>query len=153
MKKQDIFGLVCIVAMLGGLAALFAFAPQTPEVAFQPVEVPGSSLTFVSADAKSVTVDATLGKAGFVTLHELIGGAPGPILAVSEYLEAGTHAGYTFSVRGGLQPDTDYMLLMTVDGGNKVYDAGVDLPVMVNGEVIRVPVSYSLTDVSDVSQQ
>ena len=42
---------------------------------------------------------------------------------------------------------------LTVDGGNKAYDAGVDLPVMVNGEVIRVPVSYSLTDVSDVSQQ
>lgn len=143
MKKGDIFGLVCIVGMLGGLAALFAFAPQRPEVAFQPVEVSGASLVFLSADADSVTVDAALGRAGFITLHELMGGAPGPILATSEYLEAGVYNGYTLSVPGGLETLTKYMMLMSVDGGNQVYDAGVDLPVMVNGEVIRVPVTYT----------
>lgn len=153
MKKGDIWGFISLLIILGGLALLFVFAPRNPEVAFAPIEVPGSSVTLVAVDATSVTVDAVLGKSGFLTLHQLIGGAPGPIVATSDYLAAGTHAGYQLSVPRGLDLQMDYMMLMMADGGNATYDAGVDLPVMVDGEVIRVPVTYTPDDASSSVQE
>jgi hypothetical protein len=148
MKKGDIFGLVCTVGMLGGLAALFAFAPQRSEVAFQPVEVEGSALVLLEAGEPGAVVDAVLGKPGFITLHDTIGDAPSTILASSAFLEDGIHSALTLSVPGGLDPEGGYVMLMVADDGDGVYEPGVDRPVMVNGEVIRVSVEFTSDEVT-----
>lgn len=144
MKKGDIFGLVSLVVMLGGLAALFAFAPERSEVAFQPIEVEGSALVLIEAGEPGVIVDAVLGKAGFITLHDTIGDAPSTILASSDLLEEGIHSALILSVSGGLNLEGSYVMLMVADDGDGVYEPGVDRPVMVNGEVIRVPVELAI---------
>lgn len=143
MKKGDIFGLVSLVVMLGGLAALFAFAPERSEVVFAPIEVKGSALVLVEAGEPGVVVDAVLGKSGFITLHSMIGNAPSTILASSDFLEEGIHSALTLSVSGGLALGEGYVMLMVADDGDGVYEPGVDRPVMVNGEVIRVPVEVA----------
>lgn len=148
MKKGDVFGLVSLIVMLGGLAALFAFAPERSEIAFQPIEAEGSALVLIEAGEAGVVVDAVLGKPGFLTLHDTIGDAPSTILASSDFLVEGIHSALTLSVPGGLDPLNGYVMLMVADDGDGVYEPGVDRPVMVNGEVIRVPVELSLSQES-----
>jgi hypothetical protein len=143
MKQGDIWGLVSIFLVLVFLAALFVFAPRRSEIAFVPEEVPGSTLVLVSADESRVVIDAVLGKPGFITLHQLIGNAPGPIVATSELLSEGIHSGFELFPSGALSVQDSYVLLMVVDDGDGVYEVGVDRPVMVQGQVIRVPVSLS----------
>lgn len=140
MKKGDIFGLVSLIVMLGGLAALFAFAPERSEVAFQPIEVSGSALVLIEAGEPGVVVDAVMGTPGFITLHATIGDAPSTILASSDLLEEGIHSALTLAVPGGLNSEGGYVMLMVADDGDGIYEPGIDRPVMVNGEVIRVPV-------------
>ncbi len=134
--------------MLGGLAALFAFAPERSEVAFQPIEVEGSALVLIEAGEPGVVIDAVLGKPGFITLHDTIGDAPSTILASSVLLEEGIHSALTLSVPGGLDPEGSYVMLMVADDGDGAYEPGVDRPVMVNGEVIRVPVDLASSESS-----
>lgn len=148
MKKGDIFGLVSLVVMLGGLAALFALAPERSEVAFMPIEVEGSALVLIDAGEPGVVVDAVLGKPGFITLHDTIGDAPSTILASSDLLEEGIHSALTLSVPSGLDPEGSYVMLMVADDGDGVYEPGVDRPVMVNGEVIRVPVEIASDEIT-----
>ncbi|MEK9157538.1 MAG: hypothetical protein AAB448_05430 [Patescibacteria group bacterium] len=143
MKKSDVLGLVSLIVVLGGVAALFAFAPERLEVAFQPIEVEGSALVLIEAGELGVVVDAVLGKPGFITLHDTIGDAPSTILASSDLLDEGIHSAITLAVSGGLDPLLNYVMLMVADDGDGVYEPGVDRPVMVNGEVIRVPVELT----------
>ncbi|NBS70521.1 hypothetical protein EBT31_16650 [bacterium] len=140
MKKGDVWGFISLILILGALAALFVFSPERREIIFQPLEVPGSALVLVEARKEGVIVDAVLGKPGFVTLHQRIGDAPGPLVATSSLLAEGIHSAFALSATGGLQELDSYVLLMVADDGDGVYEAGVDLPVMVNGTVIRVPV-------------
>lgn len=148
MKKGDIFGLFSLLVILGGVAALFVFAPQQSEVAFKPIEVEGSALVLIEAGEPGVAVDAVLGKPGFITLHDTIGDAPSTILTSSDLLEEGIHSALTLSVPGGLDPEGNYVMLMVADDGDGVYEPGVDRPVMVNGEVIRVPVELTSSESS-----
>lgn len=140
MKKGDIVGFILVLGMLGGLAALFAFAPERSEVAFVPIEVPENALVLVGASESGVVVDAVLGVSGFITIHELVGTAPGPLFGVSSLLDEGIYQAFTVAAPGGLGTSYDYVMLMIADDGDGVYEAGVDRPVMVDGQVIRVPV-------------
>lgn len=146
MKQGDIWGFVSLIFVLGGLAALFVFSPKRSEIIFQPVEVPGSALVLVEAQEEGVVVDAVLGKPGFVTLHQRISDAPGPLVAVSDFLEEGISSALAIPVAGGLTELESYVLLMVVDDGDAVYEPGVDLPVMVDGQVIRVPVALEVAE-------
>lgn len=151
MKKGDLLGLISLVIMLGGAAALFVFAPERSEIAFQPVEVAGSALVLVDTQDAGVVVDAVLGTPGFITLHETIGDAPSTIVVSSPLLETGIHSALTLQPAGGLSPDMGYVMLMAADDGDGVYEPGVDRPVMVNGEVIRVPVDVLAADAADTA--
>ncbi len=91
-------------------------------------------------------LDAVLGKAGFITLHQRVGDAPGPLLASSTLLSEGIHSAFVLEVSGGLSDLESYLLLMVADDGDGVYEPGVDLPVMVDGQVIRVPVALDVED-------
>lgn len=143
MKKGDIFGLFSLLVILGGVAALFVFAPQQSEVAFKPIEVEGSALVLIEVGEPGVVVDAVLGQPGFLTLHNTIGDAPSTILVSSQLLDEGIHSALPLAVPGGIDPLLNYVMLMVADDGDGVYEPGVDRPVMVNGEVIRVPVELA----------
>ncbi len=140
-------GLILVLGMLGAIASLFIFAPERSEIAFTPLEVPGSALVLIASHESGVVVDAVLGQPGFLTIHELVGTAPGPLAGVSDLLDEGIHS--AFSVFGGLRVTSDYVMLMVADDGDGVYEAGVDRPVMVDGQVIRVPVSLVGDEVSE----
>ena len=143
MKRGDIVGLIIVLGMLSGVAALFVFAPQRAEVSFAPVEVSGSALVFIEAHDSGVVVDAVLGKPGFVTVHELVGKAPGAIVGVSDFLDVGIYQALFVFTSDNMRLSGDYVMLMVADDGDGVYEPGVDRPVMVNGEVIRVPVEFT----------
>ncbi len=146
MKKGDIWGFVSLGIVLGGLALLFVFSPERKAFVFQPLEVPWSALVLADVSDQAVVLDAVLGKAGFITLHQRVGDAPGPLLASSTLLSEGIHSAFVLEVSGGLSDLESYLLLMVADDGDGVYEPGVDLPVMVDGQVIRVPVALDVED-------
>ena len=141
MKKEDLTGLVILLAIIAIIAAFFIFAPNASELSYKPVEVTGSQLTVAEPDLGhlgEITVDATVKTPGFITFHEAIGQAPGPVVGTSAYLETGQYQGLVIKLQQPLEPDNQFFALLFKDGGNKVFDLGVDLPVMSNGAVIKV---------------
>ncbi len=145
MKKGDVVGLISIIVVLGGIAVLFALAPKRSEIAFAPIEVAGSALVLDDAQESGVVVDVVMGVEidGFITLHKAVTTAPGPLVASSDFLDEGIYSELFLEVPGGLDPQETYIMLMVADDGDGVYEPGVDRPVMVNGEVIRVFVELS----------
>ncbi len=137
MKKGDITGLAFLFLMLGGLAAFFMFAPDAPEVSFAPLEVSGSSLTIEEAQGSMVQIDASIQKEGFITIHEAMGVAPGKIIGVSDLLKPDAYTNYVVSSEH-LESGVNYFALLIVDDGDGVYEPGIDRPVMVNGEVVKI---------------
>ncbi len=138
LKKEDWLGIGVVVFIILLVGAFFAFAPQAPEITYKPVEVTGSDLVVIAPakDQKDfVKVSATLVKPGFVVIHQAIGEAPGPIISSSPYLKAGTYIDYQIPTT--LSAENDYFALLFADDGDGVYEAGVDLPVMSNGAVIK----------------
>lgn len=143
VKKNDIFGFICIVLALAGVGALFLFAPDAKEIEYMPVELTGSSLTVAEPEdhdhLNGLMVTAHLVKPGYINVHQNIGGAPGPVVYSSQYLEAGDYTDYALPVT--LEADQLYVVLMFTDDGDHVYEAGVDLPVMSNGAIVRQTLS------------
>jgi hypothetical protein len=142
MHKGDIPGAVIIVGLIIGIVVFFTFASQTPVRVYAPVEIPGNSLLVSqSADGDVMTVTAILKQASFVTVHQAIGDAPGPLIGQSDLLQPGTYTDVTLKMFGTLLPASDYYFLVFVDDGNGVYDPGIDLPVMSDGQVIKQKLS------------
>ena len=128
--------------ILASVGLFFQFAPKAPVVVYAPVEVTGSSLTLgENAPGQVVNVSAEVKRPGFVTVHQAIGEAPGPIIGTSELLEVGGHAALVIHTDEPLQPPAEYFVLLFVDDGDGVYEPGVDLPVMSNGQVIKQKLS------------
>jgi hypothetical protein len=141
MKKEDLTGLIILLAMIAIIAAFFLFAPNAPELAYKPVEVTGSSLTVAEPDLEhlgEIHVDAVIKTPGFITFHEAIGQAPGGVVGSSTYLLPGEYKDLVIPLARPLESDNQYFALLFKDNGNKVYDAGVDLPIMSDGAVIKV---------------
>jgi hypothetical protein len=142
MHKGDIPGAVIIVGLIIGIAAFFVFASQAPVRIYAPVEIPGSTLSVSQPTNESaVMIAATLKQAGFVTVHQAIGEAPGPLIGQSDLLPPGTYTDITLNMLGALSADNDFYFLVFVDDGNGVYDPGIDLPVMSDGQVIKQKLS------------
>lgn len=141
MKRQDIFGLVALVVCLGGVFALAVLAPEKAEPqVYAPLEVPGSALGVLleqQAGADEIIVAATLAEPGFVTIHHAVGEAPADVLGVSDLLPAGQYPELAVPLATKTQEATTYFLLLFVDNGNGVYEPGVDLPVKVDGMVLK----------------
>lgn len=141
IKKEDVTGLVILVVMMLVVAAFFVFAPNTPEISYRPVEATGSSLSVVDPDAdhlSEIQIDAVIKTPGFITFHQAIGQAPGEVVGKSDYLEPGEYKNLIIKLAQPLEIDNQYFALMFKDDGDKVYRAGVDLPVMNDGAVIKV---------------
>lgn len=140
MTRNDVVGVVVLVGCLGGLFALAVLAPQAEPQVYGPVEVPDSSLSLLpgqEAGAAEVQVNATLAKPGFVTVHHAMGEAAADILGVSTFLPAGEYTDLSVPLVTTTEPATYYFLLLFLDDGDGVYEPGIDLPVKVDGEVIK----------------
>ncbi len=138
-KKSDIIVLVVILACIAGLGALFFAAPPAkPD--YVPVDAPGSTLAITPgaswANMQLFTVN--LVKGGFITIHDAIGKAPGPIVATSGYLDPGLHDGTGVRLTTPLDPTKDYIALLHADNGDQVFTVADDLPVSVDGTVLRL---------------
>lgn len=138
-KKSDLAVLVVILACITGLGFLFFAAPAAP-TGYVPVDVPGSSLAITPgaswANMQLFTVN--LVKGGFITIHDSIGKAPGPIIATSGYLDPGLHDGTGVHLTTPLDPSKDYIALLHADNGDQIFTVQDDLPVSVDGTVLRV---------------
>lgn len=140
MKRNDLVGLLMLTVFLGGVLALAVLAPQSEPKVYGPVEVPGSALAILpnqEAGASEIQVNATLGEPGFVTVHQAVGEAPADVLGVSAFLFAGEHSDLSVPLITTTEAATRYFVLMFVDDGDGVYESGVDLPVKVDGVVIK----------------
>lgn len=129
--------LVAVVAMVAGFGALIAFAPKSSGLAYAPVEVTGSLMGTVNVESMtSVQLAFTLKKPGFITLHEAVGDAPGPVIFTSPYMdEYSTSA--RFALTTPLLAGMSYVALLHVDNGDQTFVIAEDLPVMSNGAVVR----------------
>ena len=152
MQKGDWIGVVIVGAILAGIGLFFAFAPKAPEVAYAPVEVTGSSVAVTTPSATDssegvagggteVRLSAEIKRPGFVTIHQAIGEAPGPVVGQSALLSPGNHADLIIKTTEPMLSQGGYFALLFVDDGDGVSESGVDLPVMSNGQVIKVKLS------------
>ena len=138
MQKGDVFGVVIVVALLVGVGAFFAYAPKASRVVYAPTEIAGSSLTLLTqTEERSVLVAAEVKQVGFVTVHQAIGDAPGPVIGQSPLLAVGSHPELSLETTEPLRPPNDYFVLLFVDDGDGVFEAGIDLPVMSEGQVVK----------------
>lgn len=137
MKKGDIFGLVILLVMIGLMACFFIFAPESNNVQNQ-ARVDGSVIENITVhNEHTVTLTVTAMTASFVTLHETISTAPGPIIAVSPRINAGEHIDIDLGVASGLQKGSSYIVLMVKDDGDGVYEPGIDLPIVSGDSVVK----------------
>lgn len=143
MTKGDVAFLLLVVIGVGGLGAIFAFAPQTP--VYAPVEITGSTLSVVAPQDYRVDATVSLRKPGFVTIHQSLGGAPGPLVAVSMYLET-TAVISSIAVDPALIAGGKYVALLHVDNGDMRFSMDDDLPVTSDGAVVRADFTAPSTD-------
>lgn len=137
MKKDDVIGGVLVLAVLAGLGAFFLFAQNGPELSYLPVELPGSALEVVPEGDGEVGVTVTLVQPGFVTIHQSIGGAPGPIIGVSGVLAPGQDVSATIGLTEALLTNLSYVGLLHVDNGDGKFVVKDDLPVTSEGKSVR----------------
>ena len=137
MKRDDIIGSAFLLVAILGLGAFFLFAQQAPQLAYGPVEIPGSTISAVASGDGEVEVTTTLIEPGFVTIHQSIGGAPGPIIGSSAYLEPGSDVGMTLILSERMETDTKYVALLHVDDGDARFNTADDMPVTSGGTSVR----------------
>lgn len=120
-------------------AAFFMFANEAPELAYAPVDVGGGSLV-IAPDQTSLTeviVTTEVVREGFVTIHRSVGPAPGPVIGTSPLLSVGEATTF-IQLNGEMIPGYTYIALLHVDNGDGVFVATDDMPVQVDGAVVRV---------------
>ena len=114
------------------------FSEPVPEITYRPVELEGGSITVEDHDVVDVvTLDAELVEPGWITIHFSMSGAPAEVVGTSDYLEAGTYEAMTIVLDEDMTPGWRYIALLHVDNGDQIFDIEDDLPVSVDGEVVR----------------
>lgn len=138
-------GVIIVAVLLIGIGLFLALAPEATKVVYAPVEITGSAITHVTGIApESVDVTVDIKQPGFIGVHQAIGDAPGPIIGQSALLAIGSNLYVTIRTIEPIQPTGEYFALMFVDDGDGVFEAGIDLPVMSNGQVVKL--KFSLLD-------
>lgn len=138
MKKDTIILIIAFLVVFG-FGAYFMLATPASQTGYRPVDVGGGSISVENQpdDLQSVTLDAELAEPGWITIHESMSGAPADIIGTSEYLEAGVHEDLMISLDQPMSSGFRYIALLHVDDGDRTFVVLDDLPVMVNGEVVR----------------
>lgn len=149
MQKGDWLGVLIVVAILAGIAVFLVLAPTAPEVIYAPVEVTGSSVTIpLATDSleggaggeREVRLSAEIKRPGFLTVHQAIGEAPGPVVGQSALLSPGSHPDLIIKTTEPMLSQGGYFALLFVDDGDGTYEPGIDLPVMSEGKIIKVKI-------------
>jgi len=141
MKKENsdlIFPIaVLLFVLIAGIALVKA--PKTaPTSGYVPVDVGGGSIIVEDQESlDKVILSAELVEAGFVTIHESMGAAPARIVGISEYLPIGNHENVVIDLDIPMKGGYKYITILHVDNGDHVYVTNDDLPVMVDGAVVR----------------
>lgn len=152
LQKGDVIGLGMVLAVIGFIALFFLFAPKAPEVVYAPKEVAGARLEVMTSTLAASTFTVVAPEAAFVTVHEAVGEAPGPVLGVSEILAPSPEPRVIQLDLGETSwPPTKLIALLFSDDGDGVFEAGIDLPIATNGVVVRV--DYSPNTGEEVSPQ
>ena len=135
--KKDYFieGLILLVVV--ALGAFFLFSRNAPDLAYGSVEIPGSVLMATAPSSEAVDITATTMKPGFITIHESIGSAPGPIIGSSGYLDVQENKNFIIFTSQGMNPATPYIALLHVDNGDGRFVITDDMPVTSNGASVR----------------
>ncbi len=137
MKKDDYIGGALLLTAILGLGAFFLFAQNAPQLTYGPVEIAGSTIAAVASGDGEVEVIATLIRPGFVTVHQSIGGAPGPIIGSSGYIEPGFDVAMTLILTELMEPGATYIALVHVDNGDERFVVSEDKPVTSGGASVR----------------
>ena len=141
MQKQEWFFAALLVLAIVGLGAFFFYAPQATggTVANGPVDVGGGAITIADqTDLHTAHVAVTLAAPGFVTIHEVLGGAPATIIGTSVYLAAGDYPDLKLSLSTPMKPDYQYIGLLHADNGDHAFAVADDMPVKTEGAVVEV---------------
>lgn len=130
------------------VAAILAATWSLTGVAIAQEDVSGSiSATDQSGDGSTVLVDEVTieGGGGFVVVHLDDGGAPGEVLGNVEIPE-GTSTDVTVTLDTPVDEDTTLWPMLHFDAGEVgAYEfPGPDGPVVVDGDVVMVPVAYTV---------
>lgn len=138
MQKGDVAGLVIVGGVIIALGLFFAFAKDASRITYKPVEITGSSiLALPPKSPEKVLVGTEVKQNGFVTVHMSHGGAPGPIVGVSHLLTPGSYPNLEIVLDEPINDIDSYIVLLMVDDGDGVYEAGIDLPVMSEGTIVK----------------
>jgi len=135
MKQYSGLLITIVVVLLIGAFLFFVTAKPLP---YAPVDVGGGSIIVSDQVAGSlVQLNTTLAAPGFITIHEAMGEAPGKVLGVSDYLETGSYGGINIVLSELMTPGLTYIALLHADDGDGHFDIQKNMPVSVNGEVVR----------------
>lgn len=100
-----------------------------------------------TGDGTTVMIDSvTLPNGGFVAIHSDDGGAPGPVIGVSELLPAGTSEDVEVTLDTPLDADATIFPMAHIDDGNGTYEfPGPDGPATdADGNVVVAPMNYTV---------
>ncbi len=137
ISKKDAVSLCVILLIIIFLGAYFLFVPSA-NTPFGPVELSGGSIEVSDQyELDRVSLTAELAEAGWITIHESISDAPAEIIGTSEYLEAGLFENLEIHLGTEMIAGFKYITLLHIDDGDQIFDAQLDFPVSVNGEVVR----------------
>lgn len=143
MKKDDIIGGIILLVVIAAIGLFFFFAKSAPELSYGPVEIAGSTITANAKSTIEVEVTATLIESGFVTIHQSIGGAPGPIIGSSGFIAADENTSVTISTSEPMDVGLTYVALLHVDNGDEKLVITQDMPVTSNGVSVRADFKVS----------
>lgn len=137
---KDALPVLLPVLIIGGLAYGALFAPKAPELGYAPVEFTGSDIVVLAQpnDTQAVMSKVVAKTPSFVTVHESMSGAPAEIIGTSAILPVGEYQNIAVPLNRETLPGYRYIVLLMADtNANGVFDAGVDLPIMSEGAVIK----------------
>ena len=137
-ERSGLAGVITSIAIVILLGAFFLFSEPVPEIAYKPVELSGGSITVEDQNVvDSVTLDTELVEPGWITIHFSMSGAPAEVVGTSAYLDVGVYDDLVITLDDEMMPGWRYIALLHVDDGDQMFDIQKDLPVSVNGEVVR----------------
>lgn len=134
--KKDLLKLSIVIAVLILLGAFFMFAPKANHD-FGPVEVEIGAIEVEDQGSLSqVALKVENSEPGFVVVYEAMGEAPGEIIGISDYIDAGMDE-LSIDLTSTMLPGLDYIVILHVDNGDERFDVQDDKAAMVGGETVR----------------
>lgn len=136
---RELTALIASIFLLIVVGYFIFLAEKVDEFAYRPIDIGGGSIMVDNQDdLNKVILSVELVEPGFVAIHESMSGAPARLMGSSEYLEAGFYEDLEIILNTPMLPGFRYISILMFDQNkNQIFDLGVDLPVEVDGQVVR----------------